>query len=371
MPRDRFAIICFDDDPYDVELLQRYLNQLTDWQIDLLAFPDFDAGVRALENRTGDLIILDYLLGSEDGVQILQRLRDSGNDVPVIVITGAETSIVEESLLDAGASQVISKDQLSPDLLADLILSTVAARRAQSSEPRNSVTTSGNSSEVTSRLRSASDNRREDVQEILSLLRASVAEAQASDLMGALPDLSDACDQLDASFEEYLRLKDLEHCGQGEDQESISLSSVVRDVVSEAHFVARRRGVRISYEVDLGLPPVTADPENIACVLACIVKRAIHESPHDAEITVSAKVSVHGDSILVAVRHSQGTEGVHAKPAAWDGELELEGCQDILGRHGGTLWIEPQDAGLAVAFELPIAGRGALQQSNFGERKRV
>lgn len=65
-----------------------------------------------------DLIILDRLLPSLDGLSVLKALRKSGNQTPVILATAVDTVSERISGLDAGADDYIVKPYDMGELLA-------------------------------------------------------------------------------------------------------------------------------------------------------------------------------------------------------------------------------------------------------------
>lgn len=68
--------------------------------------------------RTYDLILLDLMLPSRDGLSILQTMREGGIDTPVLILTARDT--IEDRVigLDAGADDYLTKPFAFPELLA-------------------------------------------------------------------------------------------------------------------------------------------------------------------------------------------------------------------------------------------------------------
>ena len=70
--------------------------------------------------RPFDLIILDVMLPDTDGFEICARLRDSGNFVPVIMLTARSAAEDRVRGLDAGADDYLSKPFEFDELVARL-----------------------------------------------------------------------------------------------------------------------------------------------------------------------------------------------------------------------------------------------------------
>ena len=81
---------------------------------------DGAAASGVLENREHQAVLLDLGLPKQDGVAVLRRLRQSGNTVPVIVITARDTMDDRIKGLDAGADDYLVKPFDVNELLARL-----------------------------------------------------------------------------------------------------------------------------------------------------------------------------------------------------------------------------------------------------------
>lgn len=88
---------------------------------DILEFEDYkvstaESGKEALElleNQTFDLMFLDIKMKGLDGIETLKKLRESGNDVPVIMISGHGTIDIAVEATRYGAFDFLEKP---PDL---------------------------------------------------------------------------------------------------------------------------------------------------------------------------------------------------------------------------------------------------------------
>ena len=65
-----------------------------------------------------DLIILDVMLPTLDGISICRRLRSQGKSVPIILLTAKDTIEDRVTGLDMGADDYLTKPFAFPELLA-------------------------------------------------------------------------------------------------------------------------------------------------------------------------------------------------------------------------------------------------------------
>jgi two-component system chemotaxis response regulator CheY len=72
-----------------------------------------DEAMYRLRNDSIDIIVLDYLMGDEDGVEFLKKLRHETNSpspfVPVIMLTAHSEKARVEAARDAGATEFCTK----------------------------------------------------------------------------------------------------------------------------------------------------------------------------------------------------------------------------------------------------------------------
>ena len=85
--------------------------------------------------RTADLVLLDLQMPGMDGMETLRRLREAGDEVPVVIVTahGSVPDAVEAMKL--GAIDFLSKP-LSPDTLRAVVAEVLAAARRVTSGMR-------------------------------------------------------------------------------------------------------------------------------------------------------------------------------------------------------------------------------------------
>jgi len=81
---------------------------------------DGEEGLFLAETEPYDAIILDLGLPKLDGLSLLQRLRTSGNEVPVLVLTSRDTWREKVAGLRAGADDYLAKPFEFEELLARL-----------------------------------------------------------------------------------------------------------------------------------------------------------------------------------------------------------------------------------------------------------
>jgi two-component system, OmpR family, phosphate regulon response regulator OmpR len=112
---DQRHLLVVDDDPKLRELLQRYL---TEQQFEVTLASDATSMNRVLVRGVFDLIILDLMMPGEDGLSIVRRLRTSGDQTPVIMLTAKGDDVDRIVGLEMGADDYLAKPFNPRELLA-------------------------------------------------------------------------------------------------------------------------------------------------------------------------------------------------------------------------------------------------------------
>jgi two-component system phosphate regulon response regulator OmpR len=104
-----------DDDP---ELRQMVGTYLIDQGYDVRCLSDVKQLEARLEFQRPDLIVLDLMMPGDDGLTALRRLRDAGDDLPVVMLTARGDGVDRIIGLEQGADDYLAKPFLPRELSA-------------------------------------------------------------------------------------------------------------------------------------------------------------------------------------------------------------------------------------------------------------
>lgn len=115
-------VLAVDDNPADLLLLQRNLTKVTAFTVRYEGVGTLaEAQARLHDGAKYDVVFMDYRLGEEDGVEGIRSLRDSGHLIPLILMTGQGSERVAAQSRRVGASDYLSKDDMTPALLQECL----------------------------------------------------------------------------------------------------------------------------------------------------------------------------------------------------------------------------------------------------------
>ncbi|MFD0986679.1 sensor histidine kinase [Methyloligella solikamskensis] len=107
MDQERLRILYIDDDPGLRRLVQRELERQG---CEVHTEPDGESGLERLKQTSFDAVALDHLMPGMDGLETLERIRQTVSHVPVVFVTAAAESRIAVAALKAGAADYVVKD---------------------------------------------------------------------------------------------------------------------------------------------------------------------------------------------------------------------------------------------------------------------
>lgn len=122
-------ILLIDDDNDDYVLTRDLIAEITAQQIVLDWASSPQAAYDMMASVQYDLCLLDYYLGSQTGLHVMQELQARCHHCPVIVLTGQNDYDTDVEMMKAGADDYLLKSDLTPRLLERSIRYAVERNR--------------------------------------------------------------------------------------------------------------------------------------------------------------------------------------------------------------------------------------------------
>ena len=99
-------ILVVDDSSFARKLTS---GMVTDLGHEAVQAEDGEQCLKLLSEKKPECIIMDLLMPGKNGKEILEEIRSSGNNVPVIIQTADVQESVLKSCVDSGADGVVTK----------------------------------------------------------------------------------------------------------------------------------------------------------------------------------------------------------------------------------------------------------------------
>jgi putative two-component system response regulator len=122
-------VLAVDDDPVTIAVYRSLLEDLDD--VSPIAFTQPEDALRYCGVAEPDLVILDYMMPSIDGVDFVRRLRKTPGraEIPIVVVTANRDREVRQRALEAGATDFLGKPVDSQEFTVR-VRNMLALRRA-------------------------------------------------------------------------------------------------------------------------------------------------------------------------------------------------------------------------------------------------
>lgn len=122
IPERHLRVLVVDDDPDDHLLTEGTLREAKRARFVVThVYSAAEARPRMLSGEF-DICLLDYMLGSEDGVNLFQSLAAEGYATPTILLSGHDDEELAERVLHAGLADYLEKGRIDAPLLERAIL---------------------------------------------------------------------------------------------------------------------------------------------------------------------------------------------------------------------------------------------------------
>lgn len=114
-----YKIFIVEDDPWYGEILEYHLSLNEDYVI-----TRFTTGKECLANlhKKPDLITIDFSLPDFTGDKLYEKIRQTDDSIPVVVISGQEEVTVAVNLLKMGVTDYLVKDENTKDMLWNAVI---------------------------------------------------------------------------------------------------------------------------------------------------------------------------------------------------------------------------------------------------------
>jgi signal transduction histidine kinase len=124
-------VLLIDDDQDDYLLTEKMLSSSRECYVHLTWASSFEEGRSLIYSKRYDAILVDYYLGVNTGLELIEDAMERKDSTPFILLTGRGSSEVDFRAMEAGAILYLTKNDLSPALLARSIKYAVERKHAE------------------------------------------------------------------------------------------------------------------------------------------------------------------------------------------------------------------------------------------------
>jgi signal transduction histidine kinase len=311
-----FRVLLIEDDPNDVRLIKRALNNGRT-VFELSDFCDLAAGLDAASTADWDVVLADLSLPDCQGLDTVRRLRACAPNLPIVVLTGLASDESALISLDHGAQDYLVKDLVTPQVLERSILYAVQRQKSREmrrllEQLRASERALEKKNRRLARLYKTAhrfvDNVSHEfrtpltvINEYVSLLRDGILGALDDQQSRILDVIGDRAEDLNNMVDDMLDISRLEAGMLGLWRCPCRIENIVHHVRPSLVRKSIVKEVELQFDIPEHLPEVFCDDEKIGRVLINLTVNAIKFCGRPGRVQVWAKYHEEEHAMLVGV----------------------------------------------------------------------
>lgn len=379
----RLRVLIVDDEPSQRLLVKERLSSAPGWTLDITGAGDAKSAFDALRERFYDLVFLDYRLPDEDGLKVLDQIRQLHPKIVVVMLSAQGSEKVAVEAMKRGAMDYLTRDELPEADLPHLLRRAVDFQNLQTENFE---------------LRAVNKMKDEFIAGVSHEMRTPLAvilgyaKTLEDGEFGELnPPQKAAVSAIRSRGEQFLRtvnqLLSFKESSLGTQHvllRAVDIGALVSEHLS-AHWAKPPRKIVVKGEICPGPVWVLADPEPLGEVLKNLISNACKFSPDGSQVLVSLVLRPAHEA-WIHVRDSGRGIPPDLLPRVFEGFFHAEKeltrgipglgiglalSRQIMELHGGRIWIESDGPGKgSTAFiSLPVTEADTPQVIVEGQRK--
>jgi signal transduction histidine kinase len=310
---DKLNILVIDDDLIDIEIIRRYLEDIHDLDVDIIPLTDTKKIHVKLAKTRIDLVLLDYLLAGETGLDVLQRIRQHSS-CPVIMFTAHGDERIAVEIMRAGADDYLVKADLSPDLLGKSIRNTLHRANLIAEKKRMETALRDSLQELTAAKEMAEKANRAKSEFLLTMsheLRTPLTSILGFSELFCNREMGNLSKREIAGMEKILRntrhllklineILDFSKIESGHMEiliEAVDLKKVIKEALEITAALKKNKDIKIITKLPKVVPQIRTDEFKLKQVLINILENAV-KFTEKGNITISLRVPQTMDKML-------------------------------------------------------------------------
>ncbi|MGA2400486.1 MAG: histidine kinase [Syntrophobacteraceae bacterium] len=128
---DHVRILLIDDDHEDLLIVSDMLAEAENTRFRLDWVQSYEAGLEAISRQEHEVYLLDYFMGSHNGLDLLKDAVARGCKAPIIFLTAHGNLAVDLKAMEAGASDYLVKGEFTAPVLERSIRYSIMSKRIE------------------------------------------------------------------------------------------------------------------------------------------------------------------------------------------------------------------------------------------------
>jgi signal transduction histidine kinase len=358
---ERLRLLVVDDDLVDRLAIRRAVEQ-SGLDASIEEAGDADEALAKLAQTPFDCVLLDQDLPGRSGVDIAVEIRQMGRHEPIVFVTGQQNEELLQRAVDAGVTDFMPKNDLSPRRLGLRIKFAIRIARSEA-ESMKAVESAKASARARDEILAVVSHDLRGPLHAISLATEALKDevtGPAARYLGAIERASTRAERL---ITDLLEASAIENGALQLARAPIDAGAILRQAAAEHELLAKESGGRIVTHIPDEPVLVQADRDRVLQVLGNLIGNSLkHAKGAPIEISVERKE----DAAILAVKDNgpgiAPKELPHIFDRYWTGRTRKGGAglglaiaKGIVSAHGGNIAVDSQQGhGARFSFTLPL-----------------
>jgi len=346
-------VLLVEDDEDDFVMTWDLLREIGEPSFELDWQSDFDRALVAVQEREFDVIIVDYHLGSQDGVELIREAVARGCRTPFILLTAQNDRDVDMAAMQAGASDFLNKSDITASMLERSIRYSIQQKRT--AEQRIELIreqTARREAEAANRAKSEflaniSHELRTPMNAIIGMTDLALAEPLSPLVRDYLQTVESSAEVLLGLLNEILDFSRLEAGKFVLETSPFELHSVLDETMRTLAVRAHEKHLELACDLPGDIPDrLIGDPLRLRQILLNLVGNAIKFTEQGEVIVRVMREAVEGDHVTLRFEVSDTGIGISPEDQKRIFAPFTQADASTTRHHGGT------GLGLSIASDL-------------------
>jgi PAS domain S-box-containing protein len=114
---NQIRIGVIDDDEDDFFIIEEYIREIKNVNFAIDWLNNYKTAIEKIKTGAYNLYFLDYRLGNETGLELLDEAMAMGCDSPIVLLTGKGNRVIDIKAMQSGATDYLVKSELNSEKL--------------------------------------------------------------------------------------------------------------------------------------------------------------------------------------------------------------------------------------------------------------
>lgn len=285
-------------------------------------------GLQKLSEQRFDAIVTDLTLADSEGIETVSRLRQGGNEAPVVVLTDLEDLTIEGEAIASGAQDYLIKGETSGRGLSRSIVHAVQRQRSLNEMGGLVTELEGGHKQLARQAKALRDNNREMrqqqklahdfvgtishnfrtpimvIKDYVSIIHDGLVGPVEEEQADLLRKLSIRTDDLNNLVDDLLDVSRLESGQVGAWRQNVAAAELIGPTESLLRQRAEVAGVDLEIECDPSLPEVYCDAGKVDRVISTLAVNAIKSAGRGGRVQIRVESDPIDHQVAISVSDS-------------------------------------------------------------------